>query len=390
MSVSSRFRSTTNRDPGWYDLFSRGARDWLRHNEKVREAVRDRLSELISQANIVDDDGQRRVQVPVKFLEHYRFRLSDDGASSGAGQGDVKPGDVLKPARGRDKRAGEDGGGNESGGVEFVLELAVDDIVDWLWEELELPNLVKKTGDIERDEFHREGWSRRGVRSRLDRRRSLKESIKRRSVQKSGPAITDDDLRFRQLVQREQPSCNAVVFFLMDVSASMSQRDRRLAKTFFFWVVQGLRRQYVNLNCEFIAHTDEAWKFSEQEFFQVKGSGGTMASYAFGLVETLIADEYDPSNYNIYLFYASDGDNYPGDNRLATTRLRNILQLANFGGLVQTAVHSGSRDSSEMAEIFTALAAEDLPASSYFLHAEAEVWEAIKKFFRQSSAAFEG
>lgn len=389
MTVSSKFHSTTNRSSGWYDLFSRGARDWLRHNEKVRNAVREQLTELISQANIVDDDGQRKVQVPVKFLEHYRFKLNENSAGEGVGQGGAEPGDVLRPARDARKGDSKSEGGNEGGGVEFVLELAVDDIVDWLWEELELPNLLKKTGVMERDEYNREGWNRRGVRSRLDRRRSLKESIKRRSVNENGPAITDDDLRFRQLVQREQPSCNAVVYFLMDVSASMSQRDRQLAKTFFFWVVQGLRRQYVHLDCEFIAHTDQAWTFSEQEFFQVKGSGGTIASNAFALVEQSIAADYDPSNYNIYLFYASDGDNYKGDNDAAQGRLRNIMQVANFGGLVQTSAHSKTKTQSEMAEIFAALDQDELPVSSYFMHEENEVWEAIKTFFRQSSERVE-
>ena len=389
MNVSSKFDAGPNRDSGWYDLFSRGARDWLRHNEKVREAVRDQLTDLISQANIVDTDGQRRVQVPVKFLEHYRFKLSDDGASEGVGQGAAEPGDVLRPGQDRQRQPGKGEGGNEGGGVEFVLELAVDDIVDWLWEELELPNLVKKTGEMQQDDYTREGWNRRGVRSRLDRRRSLKESIKRRSVQADSPSITDDDLRFRQLVQRTQPSCNAVVFFVMDVSASMSQRDRQLAKTFFFWVVQGLRRQYVNLDCEFIAHTDQAWKFSEQEFFQVKGSGGTMASFAFDLVRQGIEADYDPSNYNIYLFYASDGDNYRGDSALAKSHLEAVMDVANFGGLVQTSAHSSGRTKTEMAEIFSSLESEALPVASYFLHDEKEVWEAIKTFFRQSAEPVE-
>ena len=74
---------------------------------------------------------------------------------------------------------------------------------------------------------------------------------------------------------------HAVVFFMLDVSGSMSDRDRKLAKTFFFWVVQGLRRQYRSLETVFVAHTTEAWEFNEQEFFQVSGSGGTVASTGF-------------------------------------------------------------------------------------------------------------
>ena len=102
--------------------------------------------------------------------------------------------------------------------------------------------------------------------------------MKRRAVQGDSPAFTDDDLRYRQIGLRQRPSTEAVVFFAMDVSSSMTERDRRLAKTFFFWVVQGLRRQYTHIEPVFVAHTVEAWEFAEAEFFQVSGSGGTVAS----------------------------------------------------------------------------------------------------------------
>ena len=107
------------------------------------------------------------VQVPVRFLEHSRFKLCDEEETRGVGQGDGKPGDVLAgpPQRGTGK--GE--GGNDEGGYQFVLELKIDDIVDWLWEELKLPNLKVKTGGLRDDDYTREGWNRRGVRSRLDR-----------------------------------------------------------------------------------------------------------------------------------------------------------------------------------------------------------------------------
>jgi uncharacterized protein len=384
VDTSAKFEATLNRNSEWYELFSRGARDWLRHNEKIRDAVRDQLTELIPQASIVDEDGRKRVKVPVKFLEHYRFVLSQQNERSGIGQGSANPNDILIPPQDAKSGVGGGEGGNDGGGIEFVLDVAIDDIVDWLWEELELPNLEQKSGTMNDEEYSREGWNRRGVRSRLDRRRSLKESIKRRSIQKNAPAVINDDLRFRQLVQRRQPNCQAVVFFLMDVSASMTTRDRQLAKTFFFWVVQGLRRQYANLECEFIAHTDRAWQFSEHEFFEVKGSGGTVASRAFELVEQSIASDYDPSTYNIYIFYASDGDNYPLDQTPATNGLRHLLEVANFGGFVETRAAATSQATTEMGRIFSDLAQDGRPVAQYYLHEDEQVWEAIKLFFQQS------
>jgi len=124
---------------GWYELFSRGARDWLRHNEKVRDAVREHLPDIVAGADVLAG-GSRTVKVPVKMLEHYHFRLNQQQQRQGVGQGQAKPGDVL--AQGQPNAGpGKGQGSNEGGGIEFTLEFKIDDIVDWLWEEMQLPNL---------------------------------------------------------------------------------------------------------------------------------------------------------------------------------------------------------------------------------------------------------
>src|SRR5690606_38115158 len=150
--------------------------------------------------------------------------------------------------------------GPGAGEVQLLLEVKLDDTVDWLWEETQLPNLKPRVGVSEESDWIREGWDRRGARSRLDRRRTFRELVKRRGAEGSLPTFTDEDLRFRQLARRRQPAVHAVVFFLLDVSGSMSERDRKLAKTFFFWVVQGLRREYRSLDTVFVAHTTDAWE----------------------------------------------------------------------------------------------------------------------------------
>jgi uncharacterized sporulation protein YeaH/YhbH (DUF444 family) len=368
----------------WYDLFSRGGRDWLRHNEKVREAVRQRLPEIISGADVVSGGGHRTVRVPVQLLEHYRFRLRAPESQTAAGQGSAAPGDVLRPP---ENQTGQDKGQatTERGGVQFVLELAIDDIVDWLWEELKLPNLQARVGSMSDEEYTREGWDRRGARSRLDRRRSMKEAIKRRQVQgEEGLAFTDDDLRFRQLIRRRTPTTQAVVFFAMDVSGSMNVRDRQLAKTFFFWVVQGLRRQYKYLEPVFVAHTVDAWEFQEQEFFQVAGTGGTVASSAFEKVLELVDERYDPGRYNIYLFYASDGENAPQDRNAAAAALHQLGAVASFMGYVEISSGVRSGTETETSALFRDLAPSDA-VGSYVLTAPEVVWDAIRRFFADRS-----
>jgi uncharacterized sporulation protein YeaH/YhbH (DUF444 family) len=368
----------------WYDLFSRGARDWLRHNEKIRQAVKEKLPEVISGADILGS-GDRTVQVPVRFMEHFRFRLRQTDEQKGAGQGEAKPGDKLgRPKQGKSE-SGKEAGGNGEGGYQFVLELQVDDIIDWLWEELKLPNLEAKSGAAQEEEYVREGWNRRGARSRLDRRRSMKESIKRRAVDKTGPVFIDDDLRFRQLVQRKQPATRAVVFFAMGVYSSMRVSDRQLAKTFFFWVIQGLRRQYHHIEPVFVAHTVKAWEFAESEFFQVRGSGGTVASTAFNMVGEIIDSRYDPSQYNIYLFYASDGENFRDDHDKAEASLRQIGSIANYLGYVETPASADRALDTETAKIFDAVTASGAAASNFALTTNDSVWEAIRGFFQEQA-----
>lgn len=339
----------------WYELFSRGSRDWLRHSEKIREAVRDHLPQIVSGSDIISD-GARTVRVPVRMLEHYRFRLRTDSEPQGVGQGAAKPGDLLGPANVGNKPGGKGAGGTERGGAELLLEFKVNDIIEWMWEELKLPNLQPRVGQSEEAEWKREGWDRRGARSRLDRRRSLKESVKRRALEPSAPSFIDEDLRFRQLTRRRQPALRAAVFFLLDVSASMTDADRQLAKTFFFWVAAGLRREYRSLDIVFVAHTTDAWEFGESDFFKVAGSGGTVASAGLRKVHEIMQSRFDPATCNVYLFYASDGDNAMDDREPARAALESIAKVARYSGYVE--ITSGLRSTqSETARLFDGLGA---------------------------------
>jgi uncharacterized protein len=369
----------------WYELFSRGARDWLRHDEKVREAVRANLPEIIAGADLTNE-GARTVRVPVRMLEHHHFRLRRADESQGAGQGKAKPGDVFTdPSK---EGQGEKGpGGREEGEVQLLLEFKIDDIVDWLWEEMQLPNLKARVGPSDETDWTREGWDRHGARSRLDRRRSFKEMVKRRGAPGATPSFTDEDLRFRQLARRRQPAVHAVVFFMLDVSGSMSDRDRKLAKTFFFWVVQGLRREYRSLETVFVAHTTEAWEFNEPEFFQVSGSGGTVSSTGFRKVREIIDARYNPGRSNIYLFYATDGDNSVSDAAEARTALATITADACFTGYVEVASGLSRQLATETGRLFSELQAAGCAAGSYAIADFDAVWDAVRHFFTAENAA---
>jgi sporulation protein YhbH len=371
----------------WYDLFSRGARDWLRHNDKVREAVRNHLPELIAGPDLITGPQDRSVQVPVKLLEHARFKLAEGRTQTGAGQGQGNPGDVLQRGEpDQDNGDGSGAGGDEDGEVKLLLEFSIDEVMDWVWEELKLPDLKPKSNArIDQQELVREGWDKRGARSRLDRRRTVKEAIKRRAVQTDPVPFTNDDLRFRQLVTRSRPSTSAVVFFVIDVSASMTQIERKLAKSFFFFAVQGIRRKYAKVETRFIAHTTHAWEFGEADFFQVSGVGGTIASSAFRLAIDVIRAELNPANNNIYMFYASDGENFTEDRAAATQSLTELAGMLNYIGYVETLPGVPRSLETEMRRLCHDLERRGLAVGSSVLSNSEDVWKALRKFFTEES-----
>jgi len=376
---------TISAERPWYDLFSRGSRDWLRHNQKVRDAVRQNLPDLVAGPDVITGSQERMVQVPVRLLEHARFRLADSSSKgyTSAGQGQGKPGDVLRQAQ-PDMGEEEGEGGDNDGEVKLLLEFKVDDIIDWLWEELQLPDLQpKRKTTVEDEEYVREGWDKHGARARLDRRRTVKEAVKRRATQENPVPFTNEDLRFKQLVQRRKPATNAVVLFALDVSASMTDAERKLAKSFFFFVLQGIRRRYGKVETRFIAHTTQAWEFSESEFFNVSGTGGTGASTAFKVALDLIETEYDPAQYNGYLFYASDGENFTEDRPAALENLGKLSRVLNYIGYVETVPGSPRTSETEMKMLCTELERSGAPIGTSVLSRHEDVWKAIRKFFIQ-------
>ncbi|HTS23369.1 MAG TPA: DUF444 family protein [Casimicrobiaceae bacterium] len=380
-SAASRIRFGS--ESPWYELFSRGARDWLRHNQKVRQAVREQLVDLLADGDYMTQPDARSVQVPIRLLDHARFRLADTGKQTGAGQGQAKAGDTLRPAdAGIERGGGEGEGGQDSGGFKLLLEFKVDDIVDWLTDELKLPDLRPKAGTtVENDDIVREGSGRRGIRARLDRRRTLKQALKRRAIQVDPAPFVDDDLRFHQLRQRPRLADNAVVVFVLDVSVSMTAAERKLAKTFFFFSLSGLRRQYHRVEVRFIAHTTQAWEFPEAKFFEAAGSGGTAASSAFLLAQKILDEQYPASQYNAYLFYASDGENAGEDRQPAAAALARLAERLNYLGYVETRLGTVRFSQTDMRTLIGSLADAGMSADTQIVADVNDVWQAIRRFF---------
>jgi uncharacterized sporulation protein YeaH/YhbH (DUF444 family) len=151
--------------------------------------------------------------------------------------------------------------------------------------------------------------------------------------------------------------------------------------------VQGLRREYRHLDTVFVAHTTEAWQFSEEEFFQVSGSGGTVASSGFVKVRELVQEHYSPARYNVYVFYASDGDNAESDREPALQALTQIARDASYCGYLEVLANTAPKPETETAGIFRELAAAGNAAGACTVTRPEDIWTAVRHFFAHEAGA---
>jgi len=214
------------------------------------------------------------------------------------------------------------------------------------------------------------------VRQATQRAREARAEIK---ALRSG-TIDQDDLRaaleefngiWGQLTRQEQ--------------AREVQGRRLLAKNFFFWAVNGLRRQYGEVDLVFIAHTNQAWEFTEEEFFSATATGGTVASTAFKLAHEILTNRFSPERYNSYIFYASDGDNFGDDRQQAHDCVAELAGMVNFMGFLETPQNFLENGRSEIGRLFRSLASRDFPVGSYTVHKSEDIWEAIRLFFQHEA-----
>ena len=156
-------------------------------------------------------------------------------------------------------------------------------------------------------------------------------------------------------------------------------RHRPNLRTFYYWIVFGLT--LVLLELVFVAHTSEAWEFEEEDFFRVSGTGGTVASAGLKKVREIIDERFSPSQYNVYLFYASDGENFPSDQPQALTALEDIAKDCNYSGFLEVAPLAGTMPDSEIGKLFLDLARRDGKVGAFRVNGTDDIWNAVRHFF---------
>ncbi|TDX28097.1 hypothetical protein DFO67_11171 [Modicisalibacter xianhensis] len=340
--------------------------------DRYRTHIKRSVEEAVNRRSITDMERGEKVSIPSRDISEPVFQHGQGGQRTivSPGNKEFVEGDRLRRpgGGGGGGGAGEGNASNQGEGTdEFAFSLTREEFLDFVFDGLELPHLERKQlVDVEEVRPVRAGISREGVPARMNIVRSMREAQARRIAMRapirralreamealeaeerkdpvlrnpariaelkteierlekrleSVPFIDTYDLRYNNLINQPQPSNKAVMFCVMDVSGSMTQSHKDIAKRFFLLLYLFLERNYEKVELVFVRHHTAAKEVDEEEFFYSRETGGTIVSSALSLVDEIIQDRYPAAQWNLYVAQASDGDNWDDD----STTCRKLL-----------------------------------------------------------------
>jgi uncharacterized sporulation protein YeaH/YhbH (DUF444 family) len=351
-------------------------KDHQRFRQIVKGRIRQDLRKFLTKGELIGKEGKHLISIPVPGIELPHFRYGDN--SSGVGAGDGKEGQVVGKGP---------GGGTETGNHLIEVDLSLDELAEILAEELKLPRIEPKGKHritTVRDKYS--GIRRVGPESLRHFKRSFKEALKRQIMlddyDPDDPIIIPQrkDIRYRSWKEVRSPQSNAVIVFMMDVSGSMGEEQKELVRLESFWIDTWLRKNYEGIESRYIVHDVSAKEVDKHTFYHLREDGGTKISSAFRCCKSLLDAHYNPSEWNIYLFHFSDGDNSSEADSLDCLKLlkEQLLPTCNMFGYCQVASAYGSGN-------FINVLHEKLRAHPKVLtsrvNSKDDIYDSIKTFF---------
>ncbi len=286
--------------------------DHTRFRQIVKGRIKRDLKRFVSSGELIGKQGQRYVTIPLPQITLPRFRHGDN-QKQGVGQGEGEQGQQV-PGQDGD---GQGQAGEDAGKHALEVDVSLEDLAKILGEELELPNIEPRGHKQLRSAAGRyTGISRAGPMSLRHFKRTFREALKRQiasgTYDPKAPLVVPirEDLRFRSLQTRSVPQASAAIIYMMDVSGSMGREQKEIVRIEAFWIDTWLRHQYRNLDVRYIVHDAVAHEVDQHTFFHLRESGGTKISSAYELCLQLMRDRYPASEWNVYPFHFSDGDNW--------------------------------------------------------------------------------
>ncbi|MBT8496400.1 MAG: DUF444 family protein [Deltaproteobacteria bacterium] len=309
--------------------------DHRRFRQIIRGKIKENLRKYISQGEMIARKGKDQVSIPLPQVDIPRFKHGSK-QQGGVGQGDGQPGDSLGQG---EEQPGQGEAGDRPGEHLLEVEVSLDELAEILGEELALPRIEPKGAErivSYKDKYT--GIRPTGPESLRHFRRTFKQALRRQmstgTYDPKNPMIVPirDDMRYRSWKTIPEPQSNAVIVYMMDVSGSMGDEQKEIVRIESFWLDTWLRSQYHGIESRYIIHDAMAKEVDRDTFFRTRESGGTMISSAYKLCARMIEDEYPPTEWNIYPFHFSDGDNWSVDDTVTCVELlrEKIVPVSNL------------------------------------------------------------
>ncbi len=299
--------------------------DLSRFKQIVRGKIRQNLRKYVTHGEMIGRKGRDLVSIPIPQLDVPHFRYGKNG-SGGVGQGDGEEGTPLGQG---ESEGGTGAAGSDPGAHLLEVEVSLDELAAILGEELELPRIEPKgTANIEQEKSRYTSIRRSGPESLRHFKRTYMEALRRQISSNSyvpdRPRVVPirEDKRYRAWNNVDLPEANAAIIYMMDVSGSMTDDQKDIVRTAAFWLDTWLRSQYKGLERRYIIHDAAAKEVDEETFYHTRESGGTRISSAYKVAADLISRSFPASEWNIYCFQFSDGDNWGEDNERSLDLLR--------------------------------------------------------------------
>ncbi|CAN5131536.1 YeaH/YhbH family protein [soil metagenome] len=342
---------------------------------RYKSQIKDAVARAVKGRSITDIESGEKVSIPVKDVNEPTFGHAHGGVweTISPGNKEYLKGDrVARPKQGGGAGGGQASNSDETGEDDFMFELTREEFMNYFFEDLELPNMVK-TQLTSTTEFknQRAGYRVYGTPTNIHVLRSLRGALGRRialggkphtrlkeaeqeliemllDMREDDPRVVElrkeihhlrarilaipfidpFDLRYSNRVRVPKPASQAVMFCLLDVSGSMDEQKKDTAKRFFILLYLFLTRAYEKIEVVFIRHHTQAAEVDEHEFFTSRESGGTVVSSALNLLTKIMHERFSSSDWNIYVAQASDGDNWDNDSVTCRQLLINTVMPA--------------------------------------------------------------
>ncbi len=320
--------------------------DLQRFRKIVRGKIKSNLSKYISRGEMIGKKGNDLVSIPMPSINTPQFRYGNKG-SGGVGVGEGQPGQPLTKPQDGD---GDPQAGDQPGGHILEVDLTMEELAEILGEELALPRIEpkgKKNVVTEKDKYS--SIRNVGPESLRHFKRTYKKALKRQistgTYSPSNPMVVPirEDKQYRSWKETPKPDAVACVVYMMDVSGSMTDEQKEIVRIESFWIDTWIKKHYQGVETVYIIHDAAAHEVDEHTFYHTRESGGTKISAAYEMANKIIDARFPASEWNLYAFHFSDGDNWGDDNAKCQDILKtNLLPKLNLFGYGQVESPYGS------------------------------------------------